>query len=180
MKKYMGLVVLVALTCTSLLAVKAAPDGTQPVGRKGAGANDSQISQLDKRLNERIVDQQALLAMVEKLLGQSPAQQSTPGAAVENVLSGQARPPAPPPPVVQHTVVARATVPPKPAQPQPWWQAYKPQMVYLSGSDRYAVVNGKMATIGQTLEKDVSVERIEDDAVVLRLGLEHHTYLLKK
>lgn len=177
MKKYTGLIVLAALASTSLLAVKAAPDGKQLLGSKGAGANDSQISQLDKRLNDRIVDQQALLAMVEKLLGQSSTQRPAAVAAIENVLSGQPKPP--PPPVVQHAAVAPPALP-KPAEPQPWWQAYKPQMVYLSGNDRYAVVNGKMVMSGQAVEKDVSVDRIDDDAVVLRLGTEQHTYSLKK
>jgi hypothetical protein len=178
MKKYMGLIVLVALACTSLLAVKAAPDGKQLAGRKGAGASESQISQLDKRLNDRIIDQQALLAMVEKLLGQSSSQQPVVGPAADNVLSGQAKPLAPP--VVHHAAVVPVAVPPKPTEPLPWWQAYKPQMVYLSGNDRYAVVNGKMVMSGQTLEKDVSVDRIDDDAVVLRMGTDQHTYSLKK
>lgn len=180
MKKYMGLIILVALASSSLMAVKAAPDGKQPTGRKGAGGNDSQISQLDKRLNERIVDQQALLSMVEKLLGQYSTQQPIATPAVDNVLSGQPKPSAAPQPVVQRAAIVPAAVPPKPVPPPPWWQAYKPQMVYLSGNDRYAVVNGKMVMSGQTLEKDVLVDRIDDDAVVLRMGTEHHTYLLKK
>jgi hypothetical protein len=42
------------------------------------------------------------------------------------------------------------------------------------------VVNGKMVMSGQAVEKDVSVDRIDDDAVVLRLGTEQHTFSLKK
>jgi len=172
MKKYTGLIVLTALVVTSFLAVKAAPDERYQ-GRKAGDANESQIAQLDKRLSERIVEQQDLLAMVEKLL-RSDFHQKTPDRnQAVNSLSGTAKPPSP--------VVALAAVKPAvKAVEAPWWEDYKPQMVYLSGSDRYAVVNGKLYTTQQTLGKDVFVDRIENDFIVLRLGQQHHIYSLKK
>ena len=174
MKKYMGLIVLVALASTSFLAVRAAPDDR--LGRKGAGANEAQIGQLDKKLSERIVEQQELLDIVERLLGMNFAQKILNSPEVNNILSGRAKPaPVPVPKPVAKAVPTKAVEP-----PPPWWLSYKPQMVYLSGSDRYVVVNGKMLKIGQTLGNDVVVDKIEGDAVVLRSGSEVHTYLLKK
>jgi hypothetical protein len=62
----------------------------------------------------------------------------------------------------------------------PWWLDYKTQMVYVSGNDRYAVVNGKMVLPGQALGQDVVVDLIAADQVVLRRGTEHHTYSVAK
>lgn len=169
MKKYTGLIVLASLAATSLLAVRAAPDDKQ-WSRKGTGVSESQIGQLDKRLSERITEQQELLAIVEKLLSKDFQQKIQEPVSVGNVLSGQVKP-------VASLVVAKMTV--KAAEP-PWWQDLKPQMVYLSGNDRYAVVNGKMYTHGQTLGKDIVLDSIEDDAVVFSLKGERHTYVLKK
>jgi hypothetical protein len=127
-------------------------------------------------LSERIIEQQELLDMVEKLLGMNFAQKILNSAEASAILSGKAKPAAAPVPVaVAKVVPAKAAEP-----PPPWWLSYKPQMVYLSGNDRYAVVNGKMLTSGQSLGNDVVVDKIEDDAVVLRSGTEVHTYLLKK
>ena len=172
MNKYTGLIVLTALAASSFLAVKAAPDERYQ-GRKAAGVSESQIGQLDKRLSERIVEQQDLLAMVEKLLGLDFQQKAQDRVQATNILSGQAKPPV-------QVVVAAAVKTTVKAVEAPWWLDYKPQMVYVSGTDRYAVVNGKMYMNSQTLGKDVVVDKIEDDAVVLRLGSEHHTYFLKK
>lgn len=172
MKKYTGLMVLTALVVTSFLAVKAAPDERYQ-GRKGGDASETQIAQLDKRLNERIGEQQELLAMVEKLLRSDFQQKTMERDQAANILSGQAKPPAP------IAVVAAVRVPVKVIEAV-WWEEYKPQMVYLSGNDRYAVVNGKMYMNQQTLGKDVFVDKIEDDSIVLRLGQQYHTYSLKK
>lgn len=175
MKKYIGLILLAALASATLLAAKAAPDDKQRA--KGSAINESQISQLDKRLSERIAEQQQLLAMVEKILGINFTHKDTGAVELGNILSGQAKPPpAPPAPTPIATVAPVKVAEP----PPPWWQSYRPKMVYLSGNDRYAVVNGKMVTSGQTLGNDVVVDKIEDEAVVLRLGTESHTYPLKK
>ncbi|MFZ4480730.1 MAG: hypothetical protein ACOYNZ_12645 [Rhodoferax sp.] len=174
MKKYTGLMVLLALASSCLLAVKAAPD--DKTGRKGGGANEAQIGQLDKRLSERIVEQQELLAMVEKLLGANFTQKVLGSADVPSTLSGQAKPAvAPAPLAVTKAVPAKAVEP-----PPPWWLSYRPQMIYMSGNDHYVVVNGKMLTTGQTLGNEVMVDRISDDAVVLRQGTDIHTYQLRK
>jgi hypothetical protein len=172
MKKYIGLIILVAMAASSFLAVKAAPDG-QNSSRIGSGANDVQISQLDKRLNDRIVEQQELLQMVERLLGMNfqPKPQNTNQAS--GLLSGVAQPSVP------NATAGKAKPAEKVIEP-PWWLDYKPQMVYVSVSERYAVVNGKMYVTGQTLGSDVHLDKIEDDIVVLRQGTEHHTYFLKK
>jgi len=172
MKKYTGLIVLTALAASSVLVVKAAPDERYQ-GRKATGISETQIGQLDKRLSERIVEQQELLAMVEKLLGRDLRQKTEERSLATNVLSGQAKPSVP-------TVMAKAVIPVVKAAEAPWWQEYRPQMVYLSGGDRYAVVNGKMYLDGQSLGKDVVIDKIELDSVVLRQGREHHTYFLKK
>lgn len=172
MKKYLGLIVLVALLSSSFLAVRAAPDDQR--NRKGGAVNDAQIGQLDKRLSERIIEQQELLAMVEKLLGMNFAQKVLSSPEADNILSGRNKAPVAP------VAVAKTAPVPVASPPPPWWQSYRTQMVYLSGNDRYAVVNGKMFVVGQTLGNDVVVDKIEDDAVVLRHGTEHHTYFLKK
>ena len=174
MKKYTGLIVLATLVSTSFLAVKAAPDDRR-WDRKATGGSESQIGQLDKALSARIDEQQELLSMVEKLLKKDLQQSQQERSAESNVLSGQAKPPAP-------TVVPVATVKKvqdKAVEP-PWWQDYKPQMVYLSGNDRYAVINGKMYLSGQPLDKGVLVASIEADAVVLKYAGETHTYQLQK
>ena len=172
-KKYTGLIVLAALAASSVLVVKAAPDEKYQGRKAAAGISETQIGQLDKRLSDRITEQQDLLSMVEKLLRRDFLQKTEDRAQATNVLSGQTKPAEP----AVVTPAAKATVKVVEA---PWWLDYKPQMVYLSGADRYAVVNGKMYTNGQTMGKDVVVEKIEDDAVVLRLGSEKHTYFLKK
>lgn len=175
MKKYLGLIVLAALAGTTVLAVNAAQGDKQT--RSSNTVSDAQISQLDKRLGERVVEQQELLAMVEKLLRMDFAQKIMDSPDGSNILSGRAKPPAPPAAPVGATVAtAKAVAPP----PPPWWQSYKPQMVYMSGDERYAVVNGKMRMTGQSLGDEVVVDKIEDDLVVLRQGSEHHTYFLKK
>ena len=172
MKKYTGLMVLTALGVTSFLAVKAAPDERNQ-GRKGGDTNETQISQLDKRLNDRIVEQQDLLAMVEKLLRSDFQQKTLARDQAANTLSGKAKPPLP----VIAAPAAKVTVKTVEAA---WWEEYKLQMVYLSGADRYAVVNNKMYMTEQSLGKDVFVDRIQDDSIVLRLGQKYHTYSLKK
>ena len=174
MKKYTGLIVLAALVSTSFLAVKAAPDDRR-WDRKVTGGSESQIGQLDKTLSARIDEQQALLAMVEKLLKRDLQQSQQERPAEPNVLSGQAKPPAP--------LVAPVTMVKKvqdKAVEAPWWQEYKPQMVYLSGNDRYAVISGKMYLSGQPLGKGVVVASIEEDAVVLQYAGETHAFPLKK
>lgn len=172
MNKYKGLVVLAALAGACAVAVEAAPG--EPAGNhRNAGTGEAQIGQLGKRLAERVAEQQELLDLAERLLGIGQPKRGADGTGRGGVLSGQPRPAAPAPEPVK---VERAPV----ATPAPWWQGYRPQMVYLSGNDRYAVVNGRMLLRGQTLEKDVVVEGIEDDAVVLRRGKELHTYFLKK
>ncbi len=169
MKKYMGLIVLVALGCTSLLAVKAAPNEKQKAGST-ASLNEAQLGQLDKRLADRIAEQQELLAMVERLLNMDFQGKAGERGKAANVLSGVARPtPAP----------ANIKAEPK-APPPPWWLAYKPQMTYLSGNDRYAVINAKLVATGQALGDGVVVDNIDDASVVLRRDREIHTYLLKK
>ncbi len=176
MKKYLGLIVLTALAGTTVLAVNATPSDKQ--ARSSNTVSDAQISQLDKRLGERIVEQQELLAMVEKLLKMDYAQKVLQSPEMGNILSGRAKPPAQSAaPAAVKGVKTKAAAPPP---PPPWWLPYKPQMVYLSGEDRYVVVNGKMRMTGQTLGDDVVVDKIEDDLVVLRLGSEHHSFFLKK
>jgi hypothetical protein len=176
MKKYMGLILLAGLAAGVALAVKAAPDGRQ-AGRDGGTVGDAQIGQLDKRLSDRIVEQQELMTLVEKLLHLNFQQREMDRSTAANVLSGQAKPPAPPPPAPQ--VAKKADTAAAPVAP-PWWTDYKPQMVYGSSTERYAVVNGKMVRRGQTLGKDVMVDGIEEDSVVLRLGTETHSFSLKK
>lgn len=176
MKKYLGLIVLAALAGTAVLVVNAAPSDKQ--ARSSNTVSDAQISQLDKRLGERVVEQQELLAMVEKLLRMDYAQKALQSPDNGNVLSGKAKPPAAPVAPAGATVAKAKAVEPPP--PPPWWLSYKPQMVYMSGNDHYAVVNGKMRMTGQSLGDDVVVDKIEDDLVVLRQGREHHTFFLKK
>lgn len=173
MKKYTGLIVLAALVSTSFLAVKAAPD-ERNWDRKGTGGSDSQLGQLDKVLSARIDEQKELLLMVEKLLKRASQQVQQERVAEPNVLSGQAKPPVP-----AIVPVASAKMQNK-AVDIPWWQEYKPQMVYLAGNDRYAVISGKMYLSGQSLGKGVVVASIEEDAVVLQYASERHTYALKK
>jgi hypothetical protein len=168
MKKYLGLAVLVALGCTTVLAVKAAPNEKQRQG--SANLSEAQLGQLDKRLADRIAEQQELMAMVERLLNMNFQGKANERAKSANVLSGGARPPAAP-------ILVKGA--PK-APPPPWWSSYKPQMTYLSGNDRYAVINGKMVTGGQSLGDGVTVESIDDAAVSLRRAKELHTYQLKK
>ena len=174
MKKYTSLIALAALVGTSALAVKAAPNNSADNTR--SGADSAQIGQLDKRLSERIAEQQELMGLVERLLHISYPARIGEGDARHGggALSGQPKPPAPPTPAPAAAKVA------PPAPQAPWWQDYQAQMVYLSGNDRYAVVNGKMLTVGQTLDNSVVVERIEADLVALRQGKEVHTFLLKK
>lgn len=172
MKKHTGLIVLIALGATSCLSVKAVPDERYQ-GRNGGDASEAQISQLDKRLSERIVEQQDLLAMVEKLLSRDFQQKTQERDQAANILSGDAKPPVP-------SVAVVAIRPTVKAVEAPWWSDYKPQMVYLAGNDRYAVVNGKMYLTGQTLGKEIFVDKIENDTVVLRLDREQHTYFLTK
>lgn len=175
MNKYTSLIVLSALAATTTLAVKAAPSDANS-NRQGTGAQETQIGQLDKRLSERIREQQELLGMVERLLGMNYASsEAESGRRSGGLLSGAPKPPAPP---VIAPVVSKAVVPAPVLAP--WWTEYKLQMVYMSGQERYAVVNGKMLTLGQTVDKDVVLQRVEDDLVVLRQGRESHTYLLKK
>jgi hypothetical protein len=168
MKKYMGLVVLVALGCTTLIAVKAAPN--EKKSGNNATLSEAQLSQLDKRLADRIAEQQELMAMVERMLNMNFQGKAGERAKSANVLSGGARQPVAP------ILVKGAAKPP----PPPWWAGYKPQMTYLSGSDRYAVVNGKMVVGGQSLGDGVTVESIDDSAVSLRRAKDLHTYQLKK
>jgi hypothetical protein len=172
-KKYTGLIVLSALVSTSFLAVKAAPD-ERGWDRKVAGGSESQIGQLDKALSVRIDEQNELLSLVEKLLKRDFQQSQQERSSAANVLSGQAKPTAPK--VIR---VPQAKVINKAVEP-PWWQEYKPQMVYLSGNDRYAVISGKMYLTGQILSKGVLISSIEEDSVVLRFGGETHSYPLKK
>lgn len=173
MKKYLGLIVLTALAGTAVLAVNAAPSDKQ--ARSSNTVSDAQISQLDKRLGERVIEQQELLVMVEKLLRMDYVQKVLESPDGGNVLSGRVKPPAPPVAPAGAKAV-KAVAPP----PPPWWLSYTPQMVYVSNTERYAVVNGKMFMIGQTLGNDVLIDKIEDDLVVLRQGNEHHTFFLKK
>jgi hypothetical protein len=168
MKKYTALVLLAALAAASAVAVKAAPgDGSL---RNGASVNEAQIGTLEKRLSQRVAEQQELLWMVERMLKISFQEKL---AVERGLLSGTAR-------------VAAAPVAPAgvraagPVVTPPWWLDYKAQMVYVSGNDRYAVVNGKMVLPGQALGQDVVVDRIAADQVVLRRGAEHHTYSLAK
>ena len=168
MKKYTALILLAALAGASAVAVKAAPD--EGSLRHGGQVDGAQIGALDKRLSERVAEQQELLWMVERMLSISFQERS---AVERGLLSGAARPAVMP---VAPTVV-RAAVPPAVA---PWWQDYKAQMVYVSGNDRYAVVNGKMVLPGQALAPDIVVDRIGADQVVLRRGAEQHVIVLAK
>jgi hypothetical protein len=168
MKKYTALFLLAALAGASAVAVKAAPgDASAP---RGVAVNEAQVGALDKRLAERVVEQQELLDMVQRMLAISFQQKL---GEERNVLSGSARPAA-------AAVAPVAARPVAPVVTPPWWLDYKPQMVYLAGSDRYAVVNGKMVLPGQSLGQDVVVDRVAADQVVLRRGSEHHTYLLNR
>ena len=175
MKKYTGLMVLAALMLTSFLAVKAAPNDRRS-GRMPGDFSDAQIAQLDKRLNERVVEQQELLTMLEKMLHIDFQHEAPNRERMGSILSGQAKPPVL---AARAVAVLAAPVPGKVTQ-APWWEQYKPQMVYVSGSDRYAVVNNKMYTHNQSIGKEVFVDRIDDDSIVLRLGEQVHTYPLKK
>lgn len=174
MKKYLGLILLTALASSSVLAVKLSPDARQ----SGRNLSDSevQIAQLDKRLSERTAEQMELLELAQKLLGMNFQQKTQDQAAAANVLSGQGKPPS----VVAKPVAVATSKAVAPPVEQPWWQVYKPQMTYMSGKDRFAVINNKMYTLGQELIKGTVVEAIEDDAVVLRMGSESHTFALKK
>jgi hypothetical protein len=168
MKKYTALVLLATLAGASAVAVKAAPgDGSL---RNGAPVNEAQIGTLDKRLSERVAEQQELLRMVERMLKISFQEKL---GVERGLLSGTARPAAAP--VAPGVARAASAV-----APPPWWLDYKAQMVYVSGNDRYAVVNGKMVLPGQALGQDVVVDGIAADQVVLRRGTEHHTYSLAK
>jgi hypothetical protein len=168
MKKFLGLTVLVALACTTVLAVKAAPNEKKP--GNPANLSEAQLSQLDKRLADRIAEQQELMTMVERMLNMNFQGKANERAKSANVLSGGARPAAAP------ILVKGAAKPP----PPPWWQSFRPQMTYLSGNDRSAVINGKMVVSGQNLGDGVVVESIDDAAVSLRRAKELHTYQLKK
>jgi hypothetical protein len=170
MKKYRALVLVAALAGASAVAVRAAPgDARIP---SGVPVNEVQIGTLDKRLSERVAEQQELLGMVQRMLTISFQEKL---GVERGLLSGTARPAAPPVAVaVVHAAAAPLVAPP------PWWLDYKAQMIYVSGNDRYAVVNGRMVLPGQALDPQVVVERIGADRVVLRRGAEQHTYLLAK
>lgn len=172
MKKYLGVYVLGALLCASVVAVASAP-------RDSAGALSSsrlgveQLSQLDARLNQKIAEQQELMRIVERLLQISATQNQAAASVSPTPLSGTPRLPA----VVRAAPAPAAVVPPV---APPWWVSYKLQLVYWSGDSAEAVINGKMYRKGQALGNEVWVENIESGSVVLARGSERHTYWLNK
>lgn len=171
MKKYFGLMLLVALTGSSLFGFKAVAGDTERF-RPQAGVGDADLRTLDQRLASRIDEQKELLGVIEKLLGMDFKQQMAQRPPATSAMAGTLAPPAPPRPAA---VVAAAV---KPAEPA-WWSRYRPSMAYVSGADSYAVLNGKLVTLGQTLDGDVLLERVGSDEVVLRHGRESHVFVLK-
>lgn len=166
MKKYGGLLLLGALAGSVLFTFKAsAGDAGTRAGQAGIGA--AGLSVLEQRLASRMDEQKELLAIAQRLLGVEFQQ----GERAVPALSGTLKPQLPPP---QPAAVATTA---KPAAP-PWWSGYRVSMAYLSGGDSYAVINGKLAAPGQALQGTVQVERIEQDAVVLRNGGETHAFSL--
>lgn len=169
MKKYFGLMLLVALAGSSLFGFKAVAGDTERFRPQG-GVGDADLRTLDQRLASRIDEQKELLGIIEKLLGMDFKQQMAQRPPATSAMAGTLAPPARP--------AAVAAAPVKPAAPL-WWSRYRPSMAYVSGADSYAVLNGKLVTLGQTLDGDVQLERVDSDAVVLRHGRESHTFVLK-
>lgn len=168
-KKYAGLQLLLALTVSSLLGLRAAA-GTAETGLTRADLTDSQLHTLNQRLDSRITEQKQILDLMQKLLEIDQRQQPRP--APGTALAAPAKP----------VVAAKPVAPPKAAPvtvaTAPWWQSYQVSMAYGAGKDAYAVVNGKLVGLGQPVAGKVVVFSVQPDVVVLRQGLETHAYRL--
>jgi hypothetical protein len=167
-----GLLLVAAMVATTVFAYTQNPWVPEASGRRAAP--EVQVAQLDARLVERIQQQTELLDLVDRLL-KADARSRLDLQGTEAPLLGSL-----PSPRSTAPVPAPVQEPAKPAAESPWWNRYQPQMVYVTPTERYAVINGQMRNVGQSLGDFVIVDAIESDAVVLRRGTEHFTYLLPR
>ena len=163
MKKYLGIVVLSALVAGSAFAYRTAED--RGVGGGQGSAALVQVAQLEQRLHDQHVEHEALIKLLRQL---AEINRGQPEQARPHVLTGRETPPP-----------AEPSVAPPPSDAAPWWQAYRPNMIYLAGEVRYVVINGQMYRLNEAVDDGVVVEAIEDGEVVLRRGRERHRYSLK-
>lgn len=166
--KYASLLALVALLGGGVAASRAVPN--EPSAQQSANTQ-AQVAQLEKRLTDRIAEQEELMTIVGRLLEITVRQRTDEDAKKAQALSGTLKPASLP-----AAKPARTPAPP----PPPWWTDLNPQMVYMGGDDRYAVVNGKMVRPGESVGNGTTVQAVEGDSVVFRHGSETHTLYLKK